>query len=152
MIKKSLQCCLPDITALFLISFILSAARGILMHPLLWTIKMNTFTALISGGKREYPRKHRRRSGRSVSYQLEVSKEDFEKISRKIREKEDSKEQLHYSRLGVIFCLMGIPFRRKNHYFCSQFVTEMLKRFYLGRILPCIFRMTCLMSWAGRDA
>lgn len=79
------------------------------------------------GFKREYPRKHRRRSGRSVSYQLEVSTEDYEKISRKIREMENSKEQFHYSRLGVIFCLMGIPFRRKNHYFCSQFVTEMLK-------------------------
>ena len=80
-----------------------------------------------NGFKKEYPKKHMRRSGRSVSYQLEVSKEDFEKISRKVLEMENRKEQFHYSRLGVIFCLMRIPFRRKNHYFCSQFVAEMLK-------------------------
>lgn len=80
-----------------------------------------------TGFKKEYPKKHRRRSGRSVSYQLEVSEEDFEKIRQKIREMESRKEQFHYSRLGVLFCLMRIPFHRKNHYFCSQFVMEMLK-------------------------
>ena len=32
-----------------------------------------------------------------------------------------------YSILGLIYCYCGIPIKRKNKYFCSQFVAELLQ-------------------------
>ena len=37
------------------------------------------------------------------------------------------KETLHYSRISVLLCLLHIPYKMKNGYFCSQFVVEMLE-------------------------
>lgn len=79
------------------------------------------------GFRKEYPKKYRHRSKSSISYTLEIPKEDYEKIREKIKEMEHGKEKFHYSRIGVLLCLLHIPFRRKNYYFCSQFVTEMLQ-------------------------
>lgn len=79
------------------------------------------------GFRKECPGKYRWRNGKSISYKLEISNEDYEKIRDKIREMESGKDKFHYSRIGVLFCLMRIPFRRKNCYFCSQFVAEMLQ-------------------------
>ncbi len=50
-----------------------------------------------------------------------LAKEEVNKIIRK-------QEQYHYNIIGLIFCVIGIPFRRKNYYFCSQFVGEILER------------------------
>ena len=38
------------------------------------------------------------------------------------------KEQYIYSRWGVILCLLHIPHKFKDRYFCSQFVAEVLLR------------------------
>lgn len=78
------------------------------------------------GFRREYPKKHKNRSGKSISFKLEVSLEDYKKMQEKIMEMEQKKEELHYSRMGVFFCLFQIPFRKENYYFCSQFVAEMI--------------------------
>lgn len=79
------------------------------------------------GFRKEYPKKHKRRSGKSISYKLEVPQEGFEKIEQRIEEMEKEKDHLYYSRIGVVLCLLHIPCKRKNHYFCSQFVVEMLQ-------------------------
>lgn len=81
----------------------------------------------LKGFRKEYPKKHKQRSGRSISYKLEVSKEDFARIKLRIEEMEREKENLYYSKIGVFLCLLHIPYKRKNHYFCSQFVAEMLQ-------------------------
>lgn len=39
-----------------------------------------------------------------------------------------NRAQLSYSRLGLILCFLHIPFHSEKHYFCSQFVVEMLKQ------------------------
>lgn len=78
----------------------------------------------IKGFRKEYPKKHRARGRESISYKLEVSIEDYERIKNRLEVMEQNKEKFHYSRLGVFFCLCHIPFRWKNHYFCSQFVAE----------------------------
>lgn len=79
------------------------------------------------GFRREYPKKHKRRSGKSMGIKLEVSGESFERIKKKIEEMEDMKENLHYSRIGVLLCLLHIPCKMQNQYFCSQFVAETLE-------------------------
>lgn len=84
------------------------------------------YSFTFKGFRREYPSK-RWKCGKSICYKLEVSEKDFEKLQIKIAEMEDKKELFHYSRLGVAFCLMHIPVKRQHHYFCSQFVAEMLQ-------------------------
>lgn len=79
------------------------------------------------GFRREYPRKHKRRSGKSMGIKLEVSQESFERMKKKIEEMEEKKENLHYSRIGVLLCLLHIPCKIQNQYFCSQFVAETLE-------------------------
>jgi len=86
------------------------------------------------GFRREYPGRRVRKCGKSICYKLSVSEEAFEKVRKRIEEMERNKENLHYSRVGVILCLLHIPFKIKNGYFCSQFVMEMLQ--LSGSVLP----------------
>ena len=79
------------------------------------------------GFRREYPRKHKRKSGGSMGIKLEVSGESFERMKKKIEEMEEMKENLYYSRIGVFLCLLHIPCKIQNQYFCSQFVAETLE-------------------------
>lgn len=79
------------------------------------------------GFRREYPGRRIQKCGKSICYKLEVSEEAFEKIRKRIEEMEQNREKLHYARLGVLLCLLHIPFKMENGYFCSQFVMEMLQ-------------------------
>lgn len=79
------------------------------------------------GFRKEYPKKHNKKGDKSVGYQLEISKEGYEKVVKRIHKMEQSRGKLHYSRIGVFLCLFHIPYKFKNHYFCSQFVAELLQ-------------------------
>ena len=61
-------------------------------------------------------------------YELEVPSGVYASIKDIIARFQARSEELHYSHFGVVMCLLRIPFRRKNHYFCSQFVAEVLTR------------------------
>ena len=70
-------------------------------------------------------------------YQLEVSETVYETVKRMVQIRAQQKKYLRYSRIGVVMCLMGIPFKRKNHYFCSQFVAETLHRSEALKLKKC---------------
>lgn len=59
-------------------------------------------------------------------YALEVSAGVYKTLKGYLSSFERRRPLLRYSRLGVFLCLLQIPFHRKNHYFCSQFVAEVL--------------------------
>ena len=69
-------------------------------------------------------------------YRLDVTEEIYEKIKEMIEgfqiRVEQYHEQYHYNYFGVVLCLLKIPrilripHYRKNCYFCSQFVSELL--------------------------
>ena len=81
------------------------------------------------GFRTETAESHRRHGvKRSVSCELLISEEAYQRLWQRIQSFERNKTQFHYSRLGVVFCLLHIPFHRENHYFCSQFVAETLKQ------------------------
>ena len=80
----------------------------------------------LKGFRKEYPKKHSKRSGKSICYKFEVSEEGYGRMIQRLEEMKERGSELHYSRLGVFCCLLHIPFHRKNHYFCSEFVAEML--------------------------
>ncbi|MGN1305206.1 MAG: hypothetical protein ACI4YB_09250 [Oscillospiraceae bacterium] len=75
----------------------------------------------------ETVKKHRRRGvERSASFTLRISDESYERLKDEIGRFIENRPDYKYTRFGVLMCLLKIPFKRKNHYFCSQFVAEML--------------------------
>jgi hypothetical protein len=61
-------------------------------------------------------------------YSIEVTDEQYEKIKNIIREFEVKKHSLHYNIIGLLGVMLNVPIERRNHYFCSQFVSEVLLR------------------------
>ena len=75
----------------------------------------------------ETPDKHRNRGvKKSLCYQVTVSDSAYQKMKGRIKTFISQRHEFSYTRLGVFFCILGIPFRWKRHYFCSQFVAEVL--------------------------
>lgn len=72
--------------------------------------------------------KHRRRGvEKSMLCEMEISEEAYQTMQEQIRQFEAHRAELSYTRIGVAFCLLRMPFRWKGHYFCSQFVADMLQ-------------------------
>lgn len=61
-------------------------------------------------------------------YELPVTQQKYTAVKLHIEQFLAQKADLKYTRLGVVLSLFRIPFKRRNHYFCSQFVAETLKR------------------------
>lgn len=73
--------------------------------------------------------KHRRRGvEQSLSCVLAVSDQAYQRIQARVEEFKRRRNLYRYTRLGVFFCLLRIPFLWRRHYFCSQFVAEVLKQ------------------------
>ena len=62
-----------------------------------------------------------------IDNELTVSQAAYKRIQKRLQFFEEHAENLEYTRLGVFFCLLHIPLCWKNHYFCSQFVADLLK-------------------------
>ncbi len=75
----------------------------------------------------EYPKKHRKKSSKSVCYRIVVSDESYIKMKQMIDELKENEQKLGYCRIGVFLCLVHIAHKFQNRYFCSQFVAEMLE-------------------------
>lgn len=81
----------------------------------------------IKGFRKEYPMRHRwRMKDKSKAIYLEISEESWQRIQKYLAKLESASETYHYSRLGVLACLCNVAWQRKKHYFCSQFVSELL--------------------------
>lgn len=59
-------------------------------------------------------------------YELDVEEEVYQDIKERLNRFLENKKAMHYTRMGLLLCLLHIPCRIKNHYFCSQFVAEIL--------------------------
>ncbi|MBE5774569.1 MAG: hypothetical protein E7337_11655 [Clostridiales bacterium] len=71
--------------------------------------------------------KHRRRGvTKSLFYRLQISDTAYEKLSEYVQEFIDNRVDYRYTKMGAILCFLRIPFKWKDHYFCSQFVAEAL--------------------------
>lgn len=61
-----------------------------------------------------------------VLYRLEVSGEVYVNAETTLKHFLQNRKHYRYSLLGAILCLLHIPCKFKNLYFCSQFVAELL--------------------------
>jgi inositol transport system substrate-binding protein len=73
-------------------------------------------------------RRPRKRKEGSVCIRIRVPAEVCADIEKEIQKFLEKPEIYTYSRLGVILCLLRIPHKFENSYFCSQFVAEVLAR------------------------
>lgn len=72
--------------------------------------------------------KHRKRGiEKCLVYELQVSEDNYQKIKERLTQVEAEKEKYKYTRTGLLMAILNIPFKWKYHYFCSQFVAELLK-------------------------
>lgn len=85
------------------------------------------YSFTFKGFRKEKPARWKKNKDvRMMLYELEVSSESYEMIRDKIVKIQEEEDLYHYSSIGVLLCLLRIPHKRKNHYFCSQFVAELL--------------------------
>ena len=78
----------------------------------------------------EKPKKRRpqkRRDG-SMIIRIQVPEETYVLLKREIIRFINNREKYKYTRFGVLLCLMHIPFKFTDKYFCSQFVAEILEQ------------------------
>ena len=60
-------------------------------------------------------------------YRMAVSSDTYELLYDKFRKMMPRSKQYRYNVLGTFLCFFGIALKRKNKYFCSQFVAETLE-------------------------
>lgn len=58
---------------------------------------------------------------------LQVSDKAYLQIKNRLQEMQEHRDKYCYTRLGVLCCILHLPFHWKDHYFCSQFVAELLR-------------------------
>lgn len=61
-------------------------------------------------------------------YELEVSDDVYDAAKEEVEQMMAKRASYRFSVLGLILCRLNIPFHRKRHFFCSQFVSEVLAR------------------------
>lgn len=66
-------------------------------------------------------------NGGSLHMKLEISEKKYLEIKNIIDSFIKNKENYKYSKLGVAMCLIKLPIKRKQKYFCSEFVAEIIK-------------------------
>jgi hypothetical protein len=59
-------------------------------------------------------------------YRVRVTSEQYSSLQERVDEFIKNKDNLHYNFLGLFGALLNKPLGRKKHYFCSQFVSEIL--------------------------
>lgn len=60
-------------------------------------------------------------------YELSISNQSYRIIKKRIEQMHAEAGIYHYSILGTLYCMFCIKHKRQNHYFCSQFIGELLK-------------------------
>lgn len=61
-------------------------------------------------------------------YELQVSDEVYNAAKQEVQKMMLKRTSYRFSVLGLVLCRLNIPYHRKHHFFCSQFVSEILSR------------------------
>lgn len=93
---------------------------------------MNTFYSFVNKGFIEEKINRYVKPGRKPFkcklFELEVTEKVYNAIKSLIEKFKAIKEQLQYSKKGLAFCFLHIPYKKQNKYFCSQFVASILEK------------------------
>ena len=75
-------------------------------------------------------------------YELKVNEETYEKARSHVDDMMENADCYRYNVLGLLLCRMNIAYDRKSHYFCSEFVSEILAYSQAIELpkLPCLMK------------
>lgn len=65
---------------------------------------------------------------RCMIYRLKVNHTQYSAVQAEVSEFISSRDVYRYNLMGLLGVWFNIPIKRRNHYFCSQFVSEILIR------------------------
>ena len=82
----------------------------------------------IKGFRMEHPKRHKDMIKKSICYELDVTKEEHEKVTELIGDFQAERFSWKYDRIGLLLTILGISHKRKKHYICTQFVAELLQK------------------------
>jgi hypothetical protein len=86
----------------------------------------------VKGFREEHPAHRQLKNGKkdSLCYQFRVSREEFEQMEHEVRRHVEQKADSCYNYFGVACSTVRIHcrFKKKSSYFCSEFVSEKLKK------------------------
>jgi len=91
------------------------------------------YSYVTKGFRKEFPRKHPTFKGKEVPcrlYCLEVSDEVYDVAKGILEDHASHAQDCRYNPFGLFLCLMKIAHKKKNQYFCSQFVSEVLDQLH----------------------
>ena len=93
--------------------------------------RKNGYTMFPAGPSKEYLNKgvfRLRDNAPCALYALEVSDEAYSHALHRAEEFMRHSEEYSFNILGLILCELHIRWQRRRHYFCSQFVSEVLQK------------------------
>ena len=93
--------------------------------------RKNGYTMFPAGPSKEYLNKgvfKLRENVPCALYALEVTDEAYDRARRRAEHMMAHGHLYRFNVLGLIFCWMHIRWQRRRHYFCSQFVSEVLQK------------------------
>lgn len=93
--------------------------------------RKNGYTMFPAGPSKEYLNKgvfRLRDNAPCALYALEVSDEAYSHALHRAEEFMRHSEEYSFNILGLILCALHIRWQRRRHYFCSQFVSEVLQK------------------------
>lgn len=93
--------------------------------------RKNGYTMFPAGPSREYLNRGVFRMRENIPcalYALEVTDEAYTRAKRRTQHMMHHGELYRFNSLGLLLCWMHIRWQRRRHYFCSQFVSEVLQK------------------------
>ena len=93
--------------------------------------RKNGYTMFPAGTSREYLNRGvflMRENIPCALYALEVTDEVYTRAKRRTQHMMHHGELYRFNSLGLLLCWMHIRWQRRRHYFCSQFVSEVLEK------------------------
>lgn len=93
--------------------------------------RKNGYTMFPAGPSKEYLNKgvfRLRDDAPCALYALEVTDEAYVRARRRAEHMMARGELYRFNTLGLILCALHIRWQRRRHYFCSQFVSEVLQK------------------------
>ena len=84
-------------------------------------------------------------------YELKVTDEVYDRAKDEVDWFMQHQDDFKFSALGIIACKFGVAWQRKNKYFCSQFVAEILRRSGAAELpkINCLMRPSDYMILDG---
>ena len=80
------------------------------------------------GFRKEYPRKHRNRTKENTCLRLQVSESQYNTLRNRLNKFERRKKKYTYDYLGITLALFRLQRKKKEKYFCSSFMAELLEK------------------------